>query len=422
MPSPFLDRLGPFSPLVRLRTDSLGARTLLAETEHAAERALHVARGILLVVVLLVFLLQSDVSAALAGAAAISFVGAAILWLLVWRALGRPEPPRWLPYALVLVDAWTALRGTVAVQMNAVNMFGASRYLTAVDMAALAGPVLALVAITGAFRLVPRMAVYSTSVAVLSYAYIAMVLGVSRNVGLMSGAFIAFTGVLGVQVARVFRHTMLKARQLAVIERYVPEALVEELARTGDPFGAGREVDITVVIVDIRGYTRRVERLTPGEAVAFLNDYFSVIVGPLAAESAVLDKYIGDGVFAFLEGAGHERRSLRAARAVLAAVASYNHSHPAVEPVAIGIALHTGRALVGTIGAEQKREYTAIADAVNVAARLEELNKIFASSVVASEAVLGAVSAEECSGFVGPVTMPIRGHEAPLAVRYLPAG
>jgi len=422
MPSPFLDRLGPFSPLVRLRTDSLGARTLLAETEHAAERALHVARGILLVVILLVFLLQSDVSAALAGASAFSFVIVAILWLLVWRALGRPAPPPWLPYALVLADAWIALRGTVVVQMNALNIFGASSYLTAVDMAALAGPMLALVAITGAFRLVPRMAVYSTCVAVLSYAYIAMVLGVSRNVGLMSGAFIGFTGVLGVQVARVFRHTMLKARQLAVIERYVPEALVEELARTGDPFGAGREVDITVVIVDIRGYTRRVERLTPGEAVAFLNDYFSVIVGPLAAENAVLDKYIGDGVFAFLEGAEHQRRSLRAARAILAAVASYNHSHPMVEPVAIGIALHTGRALVGTIGAEQKREYTAIADAVNVAARLEELNKTFASSVVASEAVLGAVSAEECSGFVGPVTMPIRGHEAPLAVRYLPAG
>lgn len=420
MASPRLDRLGVFSPLARLRTDTRGAQVLLAETEHAAERALHVARGMLLAVILLVFVLQRDVPATLRVVAALGFGVAAVFWRLVWRALHRLRPPRWLPYVLVLADAWIALRGAVAVHTPVYRALGLDRYLTPAELAALAGPMLALVAITGAFRLVPRIAVYSTSVAVLSFVYISVTLGVSWNLSLITGALIGFTGVLGVQVARVFRHTMLKAREQAVLERYVPEALVEELARTGDPLGAGREVDITVVIVDIRGYTRRVERLTPREAVAFLNDYFSVVVAPLAAEGAVLDKYIGDGVFAFLEGAEHQRRSLRAVRAILAAVATYNRDRPAVEPVAIGIALHTGRALVGTIGAEQKREYTAIADTVNLTARLEDLNKTFGSSVVASEAVLQAVGAEERSGFVGPVTTPIRGHDAPLAVRYLP--
>jgi adenylate cyclase len=422
MASSPLDRLGAFSPLARLPTDSPGARVLLAETEYAAERALHVARGALLAVILFVFLLQRDVPTMLRGAAALGFGVAAIFWLLVWRALLRPQRLRWLPYALVVADAWIAVRGAVAVHTPVYRTLGADRYLTPAELAALAGPMLGLVAITGAFRLAPRMAVYSTSVAVLSYFYIAVALGVSRNLGLITGALIGFAGVLGVQVARVFRHTMLKAREQAVLERYVPEALVRELARTGDPLGAGREVDITVVIVDIRGYTRRVERLTPSEAVAFLNGYFSVVVAPLAAEGAVLDKYIGDGVFAFLEGVEQQRRSLRAARAILAAVATYNRSRPAVEPVAIGIALHTGRALVGTIGAEQKREYTAIADAVNLAARLEELNKTFGSSMVASDAVLQAVAAEERAGFVGPETTPIRGRDAPLAVWYLPAG
>jgi adenylate cyclase len=388
----------------------------------SAERALHVARGVLVAVILVVFVFQRDVPAKLRTFAALGVAAFTVLWVLVWRALRRPQPPRRLPYALVLADAWIAIRGAVAVHTPLYAAVGGDRYLTPAELAAGAGPLLTLVATTGAFRLIPRMAVYSTCVAVLSYAYVAVALGVSRNLGLLTGAVIAFTGLLGVQVARVFRHTMLKAREQAVLERYVPEALVEELTRTGDPLGAGREADITVVIVDIRGYTRRAERLTPREAVVFLNDYFSLVVGPLAAEGAVLDKYVGDGVFAFLEGADQERRALRAARAILAAVATYNRGRPTAEPLVIGIALHAGRALVGTIGAEQKREYTAIADAVNLAARLEELNKTFDAAVIASEAVLRPLGAVEHADFVGPITTPIRGHEAPLAVRYLPRG
>jgi adenylate cyclase len=160
--------------------------------------------------------------------------------------------------------------------------------------------------------------------------------------------------------------------------------------------------------------------LPPRDAVAFLNDYFALVVADLSAESAVIDKYIGDGVFAFLEGAEHQRRALRAARTILNSVAQHNRSRPAAEPVEVGIALHTGPALVGTIGAKNKREYTAIADTVNLAARLEELNKRFASSVVASEAVMQAVSVGERAGFVGPITTAIRGHEASIEVRYLP--
>jgi adenylate cyclase len=420
-----LERLGAFSPWRCLQADSPGARALLVETERAAERALHLARGVLLGLILVVFALQlahmPERPVPLVAVGLFGFAVVPVFWLLVWRALAGADPPRWLPYTLVLVDAWIALRGAIAVQTPLWKAIGGERYLTPSELAAGSGPILTLVAITGAFRLTPWMAAYSTGVAVLTYAYIAAVLRVSWNLALLIGAVIAFTGLLGIQMARVFRYTMLKMREQAVLERYVPAALLAELARSGDPAGSGREADITIVIVDIRGYTRRVERLTPRQAVAFLNDYFSVVVAPLAAEGAVLDKYIGDGVFAFLEGPDQQRRALRAARAILAAVERYNRDRPGSEPVAIGIALHTGRALVGTIGAQQKREYTAVADAVNLGARLEELNKVFGSSVVASEAVLEGVAPDERMGFVGPVTTAIRGHEAALAVRYLPA-
>jgi adenylate cyclase len=417
-----LDPLDAFSPLARLRAEEPGACALLADTEVAAERALHVARGVLLATLLAVFVLElRDAPPPFVIIGVGAFLVVPVFWLIVWRALMRKRPLRWLPYILVVVDAWLAVRGAVLVKTPLYHALRAEEYLSPADLAALAGPLLALVAMTGGFRLRPRMAVYSTGVAVLSYAYVAWALDVSRNVALLSGAIIAFLGTLSVQVARVFRYTMLRAREEAVLERYVPAALVRELVRTGDPLKNGREVDITVILVDIRGYTRRAERLTPREAVAFLNRYFAVVVAPLAAEGAVLDKYLGDGVLAFFEGDEHPRRGLRAARAILAAIASYNATRPTADAVTIGIALDTGPALVGTIGAEQKREYTAVADAVNLTARLEELNKTFGSSLVASEAVLAAATAAELRGFVGPVTTPIRGREAPLQVRYLPA-
>jgi class 3 adenylate cyclase len=415
-----LEALDAFSPLARLRIDGPGSRALLRGVERAAERALHVARGLFFAILLVMFVLQTGKSPALVVFTALAFPLIALLWIVVWRMLRRPAPPRALPYVLILADTWLALRGPIAVRTPLWAAIGAAGYLTPSELGAMSGAWLTVVAITGAFRLNPRLAVFSTIVALLAHTVIVAVLGMSWNVALAIGAMILFAGALGVQVARVFRYTMLKAREEAVLERYVPEALVEELARTGDPLGAGRETDISVLIVDIRGYTQRVERLTPRDAVAFLNDYFSVVVAPLADEGAVLDKYIGDGVFAFLEGTEHQRRALRAARAILEEVDRHNAKRPPFGPVTIGIALHTGRALVGTIGAEQKREYTAIADAVNVAARLEELNKTYRSSIVASEAVMEAVLPEERTGFVGPAVVQLRGRDAAIAVRYLP--
>src|SRR6185295_1520319 len=110
-----LDRLGAFSPLARLRVDSPGARALLGEVERSAERALHVARGLFIAILLVVFLLQIGKTTLLLMFVAPAFAGAGLFWLLVWRALGRQQPPRGLPYALILVDAWLALRGPLAV-------------------------------------------------------------------------------------------------------------------------------------------------------------------------------------------------------------------------------------------------------------------------------------------------------------------
>lgn len=417
----WLEGLGSLSPLATLRTFVPGAHVLLAAAERDAERGLHLARGVVVAGVSLAALWIMGPEAVLAAtpgwAIVLAVLVAAVTWLWLWRVLGLPAVPGWLRFALVVLDTVLAVRVVLVARSPLVEELG---LLSADDLVAVAGPLLLYVAVSGAFRLDPRLAGFSTLCALVGYAGVTLAFEVPTRRALLVGASIWLAGFVGAQAARVFRLMALKAGEQAVLERYVPEALTRELARTGDPTGEGSETDVTVLIVDVRGYTRRVERLSPREAVAFLNDYFAVVVAQLAAEGAVLDKYVGDGVFSFFQGEQHAARAVRAARAILAAVERFNAERPTAEPLRIGVAVHTGRALVGTIGSAHKREYTVIADTVNVASRLEEMNKELGSAVVVSEDTLRAAGTPP-GELVGPRTVELRGHRAPLPVYYLPA-
>jgi hypothetical protein len=178
-----LDYLGAFSPVATLRTYTPGARALLEEAACAAERGLHLVRSFLLAFVLVIFFaFLDDVPVEVRWAVAIAGLPVVtIFWLLVWRALRQRRPQRWLPYVLVCVDAWLALRGPVASQTPLYGALGLDRYSSRTDLAATSSVLLALVALSGAFRLDRRVALFSSLVAVLSYAYVAAALLVPRN-------------------------------------------------------------------------------------------------------------------------------------------------------------------------------------------------------------------------------------------------
>jgi adenylate cyclase len=234
------------------------------------------------------------------------------------------------------------------------------------------------------------------------------------------GFVIGFSGLIGVQIARVLRVVALRAREEEVLERYVPQTLTQELARSGDPDRAGRQERVTVLMADIRGFTRISERLTPAQAVALLNDYFAVIVAPLAEQGAVLDGYVGDGLVAFFEDEQRTVRALRAAEGMRSALARFNATRSDAPPLRIGIAVHTGDVLVGTIGTAPRREYTIIGDVVNVTDRLEKMNKELDSVVVVSAIALGEVPDPVRLGLRGPVTLRLPGRKEPIAVHHLP--
>jgi class 3 adenylate cyclase len=196
-----------------------------------------------------------------------------------------------------------------------------------------------------------------------------------------------------------------------------PLAPIEEEARIEPSFAtlerAGRVSEVTLLLCDIRGFTRISERLTPAETVMLVNAYLDVVCPRISDSGGVIDKFMGDGVLAFFEGGGHAARALSAARQIMAAVA---RAPVPVGTLRIGIALHTGEVLVGSVGPRTRREYTIISDAVNTVARLEELNKTYASAIVASARTIAEVPAHERAGFEGPLEVALRGREGAIAV------
>lgn len=427
-----IERVGPYSPFVTGGTFSPAARRLLADGEAGTERFLHLVRLVILTVATVLGFVLFDLGA-LVRTWWPFFVGALVvagaLWLAAWRRLVRDGASAMgLRIALVLFDGLVIDRGVVLFQnpggifTRVAPDFYASilRVISPQDVEAITPPMLVLLALTGAMRLDPRLAVLTTTVALAVFAHLRIVLPAPAPQTWITAFVIAFAGLLGANIARVFRYVAWKASQERVLERYVPQALTQEMLRSGDPDRAPRVETITVLMSDVRGFTRLAERLSPAESVALLNGCFDTIVAPLASAGGILDKYIGDGMLAFFEGPDHAARALAAGRAMLTALDAFNATRDG-EPLRIGIAIHGGETLVGSVGASGRRDYTVIGDVVNVTARLEECNKRLGSALVVSEDALALMEPEARDGLAGPTRLEIRGREAGIVAYHLGA-
>ena len=176
--------------------------------------------------------------------------------------------------------------------------------------------------------------------------------------------------------------------------RFVPREFLENLGRqslTDVRLGDHVERDMTVFFSDIRDFTALSESLTPQENFDFLNSYLRQVTPIIRARHGFVDKYIGDAIMAlFPRSAGD---ALNAAVELQARVVSYNDGRRAAryQPVQIGIGLHRGPLILGTIGEEERMQTTVIADAVNVASRIEGLTKTYGVSLLVSGSVVDAL-------------------------------
>ncbi len=169
--------------------------------------------------------------------------------------------------------------------------------------------------------------------------------------------------------------------------RFVPAEFLELLGRPSVvevELGDQRQLEMAVLFSDIRGFTSISERLSPSQTFAFVNAYLAKTAPVIRRHNGFIDKYIGDAIMAlFPTGAAD---AIAAACELQPAVAAFNASppFPGLPPVAAGAGVHSGLLMLGTVGFEDRMDSTVIADAVNLASRVEGLNKLYGTSVLAS--------------------------------------
>lgn len=173
---------------------------------------------------------------------------------------------------------------------------------------------------------------------------------------------------------------------------YVSPDLVKQIEKDPDKLVLGGEQrELSILFSDIRGFTTVSESLSPPDLVKLLNEYLSPMTRIVLEERGTLDKFIGDAVMALfnapLDVPEHATHACAAAVRMMEELKSLNtgFAERGMHTIDIGIGINTGPAVVGNMGADIRFDYTAIGDSVNLASRLESLNKYYGSHILVSE-------------------------------------
>jgi class 3 adenylate cyclase len=215
----------------------------------------------------------------------------------------------------------------------------------------------------------------------------------------------------------VAARTAALASTNAAIQRFVPREFLHALGHddvTTTKLGDATAKSITVLFADIRNFTAYSEGMTPEETFAFLNGCLSKLGPHVRAQSGFVDKYIGDAIMALFPRDPSD--AVRAAIAMQDEVHRSNDAFVGRAPLAIGVGVHVGNVMMGTIGEAERFEATVISDAVNLTARLEALTKQLECSVLMSEEVFSTLD-EDLRKYARRLgTFIVKGKAQPVAL------
>ena len=193
-------------------------------------------------------------------------------------------------------------------------------------------------------------------------------------------------------LVRYFSTESEKRHLRTAFQHYVPATVIDEIVADASKLRLGGEKrELTVLFSDIRGFTTLSETLAPEELVGLLNVYFTAMTGKIFAHKGSLDKYIGDAIMAVfgapISDPQHPRLACRAGLDMMRGLAELHvrwksEGHPLFD---IGIGINTGPMIVGNMGSLDRFNYTVVGDAVNLASRIEALNKDYGTNILVSE-------------------------------------
>jgi len=197
---------------------------------------------------------------------------------------------------------------------------------------------------------------------------------------------------------RFFFEERQKRKVRAAFTQYIPPGVIAQILQRPELLRlGGEEKELTAMFCDIRGFTTLSEGLSPTTLVELLNEFLSAMTDVIFKNWGTLDKYIGDAIMAFW-GAPYPQtdHAVRACRAALEMLGVLNKLQAKWEaqgrpPVDIGVGINTGLMLVGNMGSAKRFNFTIMGDNVNLASRLEGINKQFATRLIISEATYLAV-------------------------------
>jgi adenylate cyclase len=205
--------------------------------------------------------------------------------------------------------------------------------------------------------------------------------------------FIKETGII-LHNAMLFKQVMTMEREMRnAFSKFVPPEIINDLItrKTNSALLAGEKRSVSILFSDLRSFTTLSEENPPEAVVSFLNRYFEMMGDIIQENGGYVDKFFGDGILAVFGAPkswpNNTDRAVQAAIAMSRALPMLDTGSIKLPPegLDIGLGIHSGDAIVGTIGSLDKSDYTVIGDTVNLASRLEGLTKIYRTRIIFSK-------------------------------------